>query len=115
MVGPAPMENRRVPSHCHALLVERGGFFEGTGAYARNNVWFQTLLCMRALRNKAPMLNRDLQRGIGEKLRAMYGEMMEDHIPSRHLHLLQRFERDEASGQVAVHQMFPNLEKIGKY
>jgi hypothetical protein len=80
-----------------------------------NNVWFQTLLCMRALRNKAPTLNRDLQRGIGEKLRAMYGEMMEDHIPSRHLHLLQRFERDEASGQVAVHQMFPSLEKIGKY
>jgi hypothetical protein len=70
---------------------------------------------MRALRSNAATLNRDLQRGIGEKLRAMYGEVMEEHIPSRHLHLLRRFERDEASPQVAAHQKLPNLEKVRKY
>jgi hypothetical protein len=112
MGGPAPMESRRVPSHCHVLLVEQGELFWGTGAYAGNNVWFQTLLCMRALRSKAATLNRDLQRGIGEKLRAMYGEVMEEHIPSRHLLLLQRFERDEASLQVAAHQ---SSQTVGKY
>jgi anti-sigma factor NepR-like protein len=63
---------------------------------------------MRASRSGAATLTRDVQRGLGEQLRAMYGEMMKGHVPSRHLDLLQRFERNEAM-QVAVRQSGPGM------
>jgi hypothetical protein len=65
---------------------------------------------MRAFRNQAATLNCDLQKGIGKQLRAMYKETME-HVPSRHLDLLQRFERDEVPQQVAVPQKVPEPRK----
>jgi hypothetical protein len=65
---------------------------------------------MRVCRNQAAILDPNLQRGIGKQLRAMYDEMM-DHVPSRHLDLLQRFEQDEASLQVATQ----HVPKPAKY
>ena len=52
---------------------------------------------MRVSRTHAAILDPNLQRVIGKQLRAIYDEMM-DHVPGRHLDLLQRFEQDEAPG-----------------
>jgi hypothetical protein len=89
-------------------------FFIETQPAQRNNVWFQTLSSMRSVRHEAARLNHVVQKGIGDQLRAMYNEAME-HVPNRHLDLLQRFERDEASRQVAVPQKVPSLENTQKY
>ena len=63
---------------------------------------------MRASHKEATTLNRDVQTGIGKRLCAMYEGLTKEHIPSRHLDLLQRFERNEASKQVAVPQKVPS-------
>jgi hypothetical protein len=66
---------------------------------------------MRGFRNKAGTLGPAVQKGIGDRLRVMYSEAME-HVPSRHLDLLQRFERDAAmEQQVAVPQKVPGARK----
>ena len=65
---------------------------------------------MRLARNRTAILDPNLQRGIGKRLRAMYDEMM-DQVPGRHLDLLLRFEQDEASPQVAATQQVPKPAK----
>jgi hypothetical protein len=44
---------------------------------------------------------RGLQNGIGEQLRATYEDLVNEDIPTDQIDLLQRFERNEASGKVA--------------
>jgi hypothetical protein len=71
---------------------------------------FKHCFSMRAVRNETATLNRVVQKRIADQLRAMYDETME-HVPSRHLNLLQRFERIDAPEQVAVPQRVPESPK----
>jgi Anti-sigma factor NepR len=57
---------------------------------------------MRTLPEGWAGTRRGLQKGIGEQLRVTYQELLNEDIPTRHVDLLQRFERNEASGEVAL-------------
>jgi hypothetical protein len=57
---------------------------------------------MRTLPKDWDGAHRGLQKGIGEQLRVIYEELLNDDIPTGHVELLQRFERYEASGKVAL-------------
>jgi hypothetical protein len=50
---------------------------------------------MRTLPKDWDGARRGLQKGIGEQLRATYEELLNEDIPTRHVDLLQRFERNE--------------------
>ena len=64
-------------------------------ARRRNNVSFQTLTYMPALRQPTVSLNPEARRKIGEALRVTYGKTLTDPIPRRHLALLQCLQNDD--------------------
>jgi hypothetical protein len=63
----------------------------------RNYVGYQTLACMRGLQNREGVLSRDLKKRIGEQLRATYQDLVAQDLPTRHVDLLQKLERDQDS------------------
>jgi hypothetical protein len=74
-------------------------FFRGAARPAEmlgNYVGDRTLAYMRALRNRESDLSRDLKKGIGERLRATYENLVRQDLPARHVDLLQRLEPDKA-------------------
>jgi hypothetical protein len=57
---------------------------------------------MRTLSKDWDGARRGLQKGIGEQLRVTYEKFLNEDIPTGHVELLQRFQRNEASGEAAA-------------
>ena len=57
---------------------------------------------MRAMRRKAPALDREVRKKIGEALHASFKEMLDQPIPPRHRDLLRRLGSLEATDEYRI-------------